>query len=267
MIRGLLFWPFAAVSTLFFSVVSVFGGALGAPKGLYDWVHRSWSRSLLAVAGIRVRTEGLEHVRPGSACIVAANHQSMFDIWTLMAALPLSLRFVAKRELGRIPVFAGACRAAGHAFIDRQDRGAAIRAIRRAGERMRREGLALVFFPEGTRARDGRLQPFKRGTFVLAIETQTPLLPVAIEGTHAVLPAGARAPRPGTITVRCGPLLSLEGRTVEDRDEVLRATRGAIAGMLEELRRRAGPRERGAAGEPGVRRETLPAGSGTEPVP
>lgn len=232
MIRRLLFPPFAVLSTLCFSAVAVAGGLVRAPKGLYDRVHRGWSRALLAAAGIEARAEGLEHVRSGHPCIVAANHQSVADIWALMAVLPLSLRFVAKRELGRIPIFARACRAAGHVFIDRRDRAGAIVAIREAGERMRREGLSLVLFPEGSRSRDGRLQPFKRGTFVLAIETRAPIVPVAIAGGHERLPAGAWLPRRGTVTVRCGRPIPLEGRTVEDRDEVLRATRTAIAEML-----------------------------------
>lgn len=234
MIRQVLFPPAAALSTLFFSAVAVAGGLLRAPKGLYDWVHRSWARFLFRVAGIEVRVEGLDHLRPGQPCILAANHQSTFDIWALMGALPLSLRFVAKGELGRIPLFGRACRAAGHVFIDRRDRARAIETIREAGERMRREGLSLVLFPEGTRSRDGRLQPFKRGTFVLAIETAVPLVPVAIRGGGGVLPPGAWRPRGGTIVVRCGRPIPLEARTAEDRDEVLHATRAAIAAMLED---------------------------------
>lgn len=235
--RALLFPPLAALSTAFFSLLAVAGGLVRAPPSFYDWVHRNWSRSLFALGGIAVRLEGEERLVPREASIVAANHQSMFDIWALMAVLPLSLRFVTKQELSRIPVFARACRAAGHVFIDRQDRVGAIEAIRKAGERMRHEGLSLVFFPEGTRSRDGGLGPFKRGTFVLAIETQAPLVPVAIEGSREILPPGARTPRRGVIRVACGRPLSLAGKTGADRDAVMQATRGAIAGMLAELRR------------------------------
>lgn len=241
MIRRVLFPPVALLATLFFSAVAVAGGLLRAPKRLYDWVHRRWSRSLLAVAGVEVRAEGLERLRPGSAYILAANHQSVLDIWALMAVLPLSLRFVAKAELSRIPLFARACRAAGHVFIDRRERAGAIETIREAGVRMRREGLSLVVFPEGTRSRDGRLQPFKRGTFVLAIETGAPLVPVAVEGGHRAMPPGAWGPRGGTLVVRCGHPIPLEGRTVEDREEVMRTTRRAIGEMLGEPARPASP--------------------------
>ncbi|MFQ5679461.1 MAG: lysophospholipid acyltransferase family protein [Gemmatimonadota bacterium] len=236
MLRSSLFFAWAAVSTLFFSAVAVAGGLLGAPKGLYDWVHRHWARGLLRVAGVQVRVSGLENLRREVAQILVCNHQSMFDIWVLMAALPVSLRFVAKQELSRIPVFARACRSAGHVFIERQDRAGSIEAIRAAGARMREEGLSLVFFPEGTRSPDGRLRAFKRGTFVLAIETQATLVPVAVDGGARILGRGDRRLRSGQLLVRCGAPIPLAGRTAEDRDEVLKESRASIERMLAELR-------------------------------
>ncbi|MFQ5690246.1 MAG: lysophospholipid acyltransferase family protein [Gemmatimonadota bacterium] len=237
MIRTILFVPFTICSTLFFSLVAVVGGLVGAPKGLYDWVHRNWARGMLRAAGVRLSVSGLEHVPEGAARIFVSNHQSMFDIWALMATMPSSLRFVTKQELSRIPIFARACRSAGHVFIDRNDRAAAIQAIREAGKRMRAEGLSLVFFPEGTRSPDGRLGRFKKGSFVLAIETGVPLVPVAVDGGHRVLPKGRRTLRQGRVTVRCAPVIPLAGLGAEDRDALLKRTREAIASMLEEMRR------------------------------
>lgn len=235
MLRTFFFAPFAVLCTLAFSSVGVVGGLLGAGKGLFDWIHRNWSRSLLWAAGVRVEAEGLERLRPDAAQIIVANHQSMFDIWALMAVLPVSLRFVAKEELSRVPVFAGACRAAGHVFIDRKDTASAVEEIREAGARMRREGLSLVLFAEGTRSVDGRLRPFKRGPFTLAIETQAPLVPVAVEGGGRILPKGSRRLRPGTLRVRCGEPISVKGLAAQDRDALLARTREAIQGMLGEL--------------------------------
>lgn len=240
MIRSLLFFPVAVVSTLFFSLVAVAGGLVGARKGLYDWVHRNWARTMLGMAGVRVRADGLEHVRAGGAQIFVCNHQSAFDIWALMATLPASLRFVAKQELARIPVFARACRSAGHVFIDREDRAGALAAIRDAGRRMREEGLSLVLFPEGTRSSDGRLGRFKKGTFVLAIETGIDLVPVSLEGGARRHPRGALRIRPGRMWLRCGPAIPTSGLTAEDRAQLTERTRAAVAGMLEELRAEGG---------------------------
>jgi len=219
-------------ATIFFSLVSLFGGLLHAPRGLHDWVHRTWSRILLSLAGIRLEVEGLGSIRSGEEQVVVANHQSLFDILALFAALPVSLRFIAKIELSRIPVFGGAMRQAGHVFIDRSDLRQAIRAMRAAGERMRKEGLTLGVFPEGTRSTDGRLQPFKKGSFVLAIETGTRLVPVAVEGGRAILPRGSRLLHPGPMRIRCAPAIELDRLQREDRDALLVETRSAIAGML-----------------------------------
>jgi len=232
--RTVLLAAIGLPATAFFSLVSLVGGLLHAPRGLHDWVHRTWSRLLLALAGIRVRVEGLEHIHPGAAQVVVANHQSLFDILALFASLPVSLRFIAKIELSRIPLFGGAMRQAGHVFIDRSDLRQSIRAMRRAGERMKEEGLTLGMFPEGTRSRDGRLHAFKKGSFVLAIETGTRLVPVAIQGGRAILPPEHHLLRPAPMCIRCAPALELEQLEREDRDTVLRETREAIAGLLEE---------------------------------
>lgn len=236
MIRSVWFAGVAILSTAFFSLVSVVGGLLGAPGRLHDWVHRNWSATLLRAADVRVEVSGDENLRRDAPQILVANHQSMFDIWALMYALPISIRFVAKEELSRIPLFARACRAAGHVFIDRSDRAGAIRRMRAAGERMSADNLSLGLFPEGTRSPDGELQPFKKGTFVLAIETQAPVVPVAVDGGARILPRGRRRVVPGSLRVRLGRPIPTRGLTADDRDELLRRCRSAIETMLASLR-------------------------------
>lgn len=237
MIRMLVFGVVAVPSTIFFSLVAIVAGLLRAPKSTFDWVHRNWSRSVLRAAGVEVRVTGLEHVVPDGAQIFVSNHQSMFDIWALFATLPVSLRFVAKEEMSRIPLLSRAMRAAGHVFIDRQDRVQAAEVMRRAGKRMLREGLSLGLFPEGTRARDGRLKPFKKGAFVLAIETQTTLVPVAVDGGGQIIVDGGGGrlkfrPRPPPIEIRCAEPIPLSGLTAADRDELLARTRAEIVRLL-----------------------------------
>lgn len=236
MIRFCLFAAAAVPVTLVFSLISLVGGLLRAPAGLHDWVHRWWSRSVLRMAGVRILSEGLEHVEPGAPQVIVANHQSLLDIPALFATLPVSLRFVAKRELSRIPVFAHAMEQAGHIFIERSSLPQAVRRMRAAGRRMKEGRLALGLFPEGTRSPDGRLRSFHKGTFVLAIQTQTRILPVAVEGGSRILSMGGLRLRPGTMHVRCGEPIPLEGLGREDRDRVLERTRRAVAEMLEEIR-------------------------------
>jgi len=252
--------------TALFSAISLVGGLFHAPAGLHDWVHRTWSRGILGLGGIRVETSGLEHVEPWSAQVVVANHQSLFDILALFATLPVRLRFIAKMELSRIPLFSGAMRQAGHVFIDRSNLRQALRAMRAAGRLMREEGVTLCIFPEGTRSTSGRLQPFRKGSFVLAIETGTRVVPTAIEGGAAILPRGRMLVRPRPIRIRCSPAIELDRLKREDRDDLLDETREAIAGMLGALREEGGrePAAVGPAepGEAGGERPPRPEGPG-----
>lgn len=239
MIRAAVFWVVTVFATAFFSLVSLVGGLFRAPSALHDWVHRNWSRSLLWASGATVEVTGLENVDRESAQIFVSNHQSFFDILTLMYVVPVSIRFVAKQELGRIPLLAQAMRAAGHVFIDRNDRMGAMRAMRKAGERMERENLSLGLYPEGTRSPDGELQPFKRGTFVLAIETDAPIVPVAVEGGNRILKRGSPRVRPGRIELRFGEPIATAGLTARDREAVISHVQDEITSMLSDIR--AGP--------------------------
>jgi len=230
--RTVWFWIVTIPATAFFSTVSIIGGLMRAPAGLHDWVHRNWGRTELWAAGVRTRVTGLQHVNPSAPQIFVANHQSIFDIFAILATVPASVRFVAKKELGRIPIFAQAMRAAGHVFIDRRDRRRASEAMRRAGRRMKRDRLSLGLFPEGTRSPDGALQEFKKGTFVLAIETQVPIVPVAVDGGWQVSDRGRI--RGAEMRVALAEPLPTEGKSADDRDAVLGAVRAEIGAMLEE---------------------------------
>lgn len=241
MIRYAVFLAAGVPATLLFSTLAVLGGVVGAPHGFFDWIHRTWSGVLLAAGGVRVEGRGLEHVDRGRPQVIVANHESLLDILALLRVLPVSLRFVAKMELARVPVFGAAMRRAGHVFIDRSNRMQAVEAMRDAGDRMRAEGLTLGLFPEGTRHPEPGLRSFRRGTFVLAIETQTMLVPVAVHGGARILPEGERRIRAGTVRVRCGEPVDLEGFDREDRDRLLDRARRSISDMLSVLREEAEP--------------------------
>lgn len=236
MIRYLAVLAVGVPATLFFSALAVAGGLVRARPSYFDWIHRTWSGLVLAAGGVRVDAEGIENLDRDGPQVLVANHQSLLDILALFHALPVSLRFVAKMELSRVPLFGAAMRRAGHVFIDRGNRVQAVEAMREAGDRMKEEGLTLGLFPEGTRSPDGGLRRFRRGPFVLAIETGTVLVPVAVDGGPRVLPPGRRRLRPGTVHVRCGEPVDLGGLDRDDRDELLDRTRAEVSAMLEAVR-------------------------------
>lgn len=170
---------------------------------------RIWTWLIIKAGGIRLRIQGLDRLDPARPYVFMANHQSNIDIPVLVQSLPgYQLRWVAKKELLRIPFFGWAMWASRHILVDRANRAKAMASLRRARE-MIGKGISVVFFPEGTRS-GGDLLPFKRGGFLLAVKTRTPIVPVTIKGSRSVLPRGDWRVRNGEIQVIVSPPIPLE---------------------------------------------------------
>lgn len=203
------------------------------PGSPYDVLPRLWAKSLIAVAGVRVRVHNRERAGDGSPHIFLANHVSWYDIPALGSFLPRA-KFVAKAELFKIPVLGGAMRAVGMVPIERQNRKAAFGAYDEATRRIR-EGNSVIVFPEGTRGYDYPLRPFKKGPFVLAIDAGAPIVPVLLYGTHEVSPKGSLLLRPGRVDVHLLEPVSVEGYGYDDRDALAEKVRSRIADALSSL--------------------------------
>lgn len=238
MIRTLWFYAMVAFSTLVHATTALTAALLRVPARpgrIYDWSTSDWSRWILAAAGTPVVVEGAERIPAGVPVIYACNHASMFDIWALSAALPGSIRFVAKAELARIPFFGAAMVRAGHVSIERENKAQALDAYRRAAETVR-SGISTVVFPEGTRSRTGELLPFKNAPFGLAIAAGVPLVPLFISGTFGILPKGRFLLQPATIRIAVGEPLATTGLTLADRQALrdqARATMAALAARVD----------------------------------
>ncbi len=230
----------AVLSLASFVVATFLLATVGALSGIFDRsgetvlkLARLWSRIVLGVPGVKlevVQHAPLDRKRP---YIVMANHASMIDIWAVFLAVPVSLRFIAKKQLGAIPLFGWAMRAGRFIFIDRQNAASARRSIAEASRRIG-AGQSVVIFPEGTRTRDGRLMAFKKGGFHLALESGAEIVPVAIHGSRELMPRGAALIRPGTVRVEIGAPVSTAGLTGADREALANRVRDTIAEMLGE---------------------------------
>jgi 1-acyl-sn-glycerol-3-phosphate acyltransferase len=196
-----------------------------------DSAPRRWARFLLACAGTEVVLENAEVIDPDRPQILVANHVSWFDVLALAAALPGRYLFVAKRELEKIPLFSHAARSCGHIFIDRRDRSSAVESLETARERLDEENPTIIMFPEGTRSPTGALQPFKKGAFVLAIQTGVDIVPAAISGSRDVMRKHSLLIRPGTIRVRFGDPIDVAGLDLDDRNELTARAHGAVAAL------------------------------------
>jgi 1-acyl-sn-glycerol-3-phosphate acyltransferase len=199
-----------------------------------------WSRRLVELARVRLTVSGLEDVDLARRYILMSNHASHFDVPMIFQAYPKPVRMVAKKELFAIPVFGSAMRAAGFPEVDRGNRARAIEALER-GSSLFSQGISLWIAPEGTRSRDGALQPFKKGGFVLALERQIPVLPIGIVGTRDILAPGSVSVRTDVpVHVHFGAPITPTAPTYtpEARDALLHATRDAISDALSIARSR-----------------------------
>ncbi len=195
---------------------------------------RAWAAALVRAAGVELATVGMEQLDDHRPHIIVSNHQSWFDVLTLVGALPHGTRFVAKQELRSIPWFGKAWQACGHISIDRQDKAAAVDSLRTAGRLIRERSSNIVMFAEGTRSGTGELQQFKNGAFVLAIEAGVPVLPVAVRGSRDVLRKGSFKIRSGPIEIRVGEPIDVTGLTLNDRDALRDRTWRAVATLRED---------------------------------
>ncbi len=191
---------------------------------------RSWAQGLLAAARTTLTTAGEEHL-PATPCILMSNHQSYSDIPLIYAAIPegMRLRMVAKYELFYVPIWGRAMRNSGFIPIVRSDRKKAIASLEEA-KRQISSGTYVWIAPEGTRSRSGQLGPMKKGGFILARDIGVPIVPLCIDGSHAVMPPqGWRLHRDHPVRIQFGPPIPTADRPIEDvMQEVARAIDPAL---------------------------------------
>lgn len=188
----------------------------------------------LALAGIRVRVLGREHIQ--HAAVYACNHSSNIDppaVFHALRSVFPRLRVIYKAELRKLPVLVWVFDAAGFVPLHRDNRQQSWPALDQAADALR-DGNSFVVFPEGTRSRTGELLPFKKGGFVMAIKAQTPIVPVTVSGGRAAMRKGSPLIWPVTITVELAPAVATAGLTLDDRDALIARVRAAIEARLPE---------------------------------
>ncbi len=213
--QWLVLVPLVVVATVIGAAIAIPLALLVSPRLANRYVAVPWCHVLTLLAPVRVAVEGLEHIDPNQSYVVVANHQSQYDIPVIYGYCGLDLRWVMKAELRKVPFIASGCRAIGHIFVDRGDAEQARAAINAALGRLQ-PGTGILFFAEGTRSRSGRLLPFKKGAFRVAIDQQWPILPMTVTGTRDVMPADSIRIRPGRARLQIHPPVATEGLRLAD---------------------------------------------------
>jgi len=236
-IRALLVLTFIPVLTLTISLLGIIAISIfKRPPRVGHQLACFWGRAIARLSGVSVEVTGAEQLDRNRPFIFAANHQSQFDIFLLQGYLGLDFRWLAKKELFRIPIWGRSMRMTGYIPVDRSHGRAAMQSLEEAAARIA-AGTSVIIFPEGTRSIDGRLQPFKSGTMLLAIKSKVPLVPVAIIGTHNILPKGKLLATPGKVTIKIGAPIDTGNYTSRDKNELAARLRSALVSMLDEATR------------------------------
>ncbi len=222
--------PSIAVYTIVLGTASLMGSLVERRGRFAHGCARTWSWLILATTGVSVDVRGLERLNPARTYIFVSNHQSIYDIPVIFANLPYELRIIAKESLGSFPFLGWHLRRSGHLLVDRKrpDR-AGILGRWRA---LVKDGLSLIIFPEGTRSADGRLGPFKAGSFLLAIEAKLPIVPVSVDGTRLVMHKGELTTRPGAVRLTLHPPVETEALDVSAARDLAEQVRGVVAGSV-----------------------------------
>lgn len=223
----------AVVVTIPIASVVTIVSMISSSTPFVDWLIRLWARLLVRAAGIDLRIEGKETIDPKQRYILVGNHHSYFDIPCIFAAIDTQpIRFMAKASLFKIPIFGWSISRSGFIPIDRKNRRTAVKSFDMAADRIRR-GNTIVIFPEEGRSRELAMRPFQRGAFLLAIKSELPILPIALDGTYDVFRAGAKTITPGPVTIRIGTPIPTADASVREKEALAAAARAQIEAMLQ----------------------------------
>ena len=233
MIRTTYIILWVVLTTIFWGLAAIFASFFTRTGNPVHIIARTWARSILFASRISVTVNGLANIDPGQSYVYMSNHQSNFDIPVLLAHLPVQFRWLAKAELFKIPIFGRAMRGAGYVKIDRFNQESAFESIKEAGSRMK-NGVSVMIFPEGTRSRDGKIRPFKKGGFIMAVDSGVPIVPVILQGTRSIMEKSSLKINTGEVSLNIAVPIATTGFSRDNKDDLIDSVRTVICNGFEE---------------------------------
>ena len=222
--------PFLFIVTMVLGLVCIFTGFL-LKQNAANIIAVIWAKLCCGIVPLNVIIKGKKNYIKNNAYVVVANHQSMADIPLIHGHLGLKIKWIMKKELGEIPIFGAACHSLGCICVDRSNHDSAIQSIQDAKKKMSEKDCVL-FFAEGTRSRDGKVMPFKKGAFRFARETDLPILPVTIKNSFQILPSDSLDLTPGSIEIIVHPPFHILDHHMVRLDAVVENTHQTISSAL-----------------------------------
>ncbi len=224
--------PLIALSTMVMATLSVTASLFSKDGALPHRIACAWGRMLLRIGGVKVTVEGAEKLAPDTCYVLTPNHLSYMDTPSLLDGIPVPFRFLAKEELFQIPFLGHHLHRAGHIPVPLGDARASLKVLTKAAHVMRKQNLSVLVFPEGGRAEDGILQPFKEGAVYIAIKAGAPLVPIGLIGTYEVLPMHSLNIRGRHVRMRIGDPIPTAGTHVRDRGRLNALLRERVAELI-----------------------------------
>lgn len=226
--------PLIILCTIAYGSVNLVVSLFESTGRMQVTIARAWARMLLRVSFVRLRIEGLEKIDPKGSYVFVANHLSYMDTPSILAAIPVQFRFMAKKGLFKIPFLGYHLSRAGHISVPRDNPREAVKSMTEAGRIIRERGISILIFPEGSRSANAKLQPFREGAFYIAINAGVQVVPVAISGSEKVLPFGSGTVSPDSILIRIGDPIPTAGLTVKDRGALALKLHEAVYQLLKD---------------------------------
>jgi len=225
--KWLFFMPFFILTTLLFGSATIVLSVFLPSRWVSLICGTFWARLNTWLTPMSVNVTGRENIDPQQSYVVVANHQSLYDVFVLYGFLGIDFKWVMKQDLRRVPGLGIGCEKVGHIFVDRSNRQAALASIKAAQSKIS-NGTSVVFFPEGTRSRDGALRQFKKGAFRFALDLNLPILPVTIVGTRGILPSDSLDLLPGKARLIIDEPIRVDGLDGKDIPRLMEQVRGVF---------------------------------------
>ena len=219
------FW--ATIATIILGIPVMVAGMLSRTGNLAFSISKLWAYTMLAVSFVRMEIKNKNKILKGTPYIIISNHQSHYDIITLVTTLGIQFRWIIKKEILKFPIFGYALYASRNIFIDRSNTARAIESINKGIDRLPK-GVSVMVFAEGTRSPDGQIHEFKKGGFVTAVRRKIPILPVTVNGSRRVMRKGSFTLKPGKIQIVIGDPIDTSGYTTDTVQELIDKTRQTI---------------------------------------
>ena len=229
-IWGVLMMPWGVLTVLLDAMVILLLAPFLGGKRAFFTIGPLWARQMFWAVGIKLEVHGWESLPADirsekQAVIFMSNHESNLDPPVLISALPVPAVYISKKELKWLPLVGWAAGLGGTLFLDRGNRERAVRSVYQAAAEIR-GGKTVVIFPEGTRTRNGKLGPFKKGGFAMALDAGVPIVPLATVGGYQIMPPGSLRMHPGRYTILIGK--PVDPRTFPNRDALMKEVRRHI---------------------------------------